>query len=309
MRQKILGLETYHRCGGADSRPTTLPHSFDSFDSTELERTTFKVPVFDVSKFASRGRDALLNGCHNLTKAMPIVSFVLKGHKSSVNCLDYRNNLLLSGSDDQTARIWDVRTSKTCLCLRTTGEVTSVAFAGPQGKEDNVNLTGLPFAKNTSVFLSVENAVLEYDLRQAEVPVINHATRDLTEELKTDDEVNQLCVSKNRLLAAADDSGTVRIWDGAHTRVLQPESEHPFLMTSCCYRSGDQLASGGTNCTVYLWDIGRPRKPLDALLIPRDDVGANQMCNPPMVHALSWSLVDGCLLQVWEMGRSKSWEW
>lgn len=138
-------------------------------------------------------------------------------------------------------------------------------------------------------FLSVENAVLEYDLRQAEVPVINHATRDLTEELKTDDEVNQLCVSKHRSLAAADDSGTVRIWDGTHTRILQPESEYPFLMTSCCYRSGDQLASGGTNCTVYLWDIGRPRKPLDALLIPRDDVGANQMCNPPMVHALSWS--------------------
>jgi WD repeat-containing protein 53 len=126
-------------------------------------------------------------------------------------------------------------------------------------------------------------------LRQAEVPVIHQASRDLTEELKTDDEVNQLCVSKHRLLAAADDTGTVRIWDGKHTRILQPETDYPFLMTSCCFRSGDQLASGGTNCAVYLWDIGRPRKPLDTLLIARDDVGANQMCNPPMVHSLSWS--------------------
>ena len=131
--------------------------------------------------------------------------------------------------------------------------------------------------------------MLEYDLRQAEVPVIHQATRDLTEEIKTDDEVNQLSVSKHCLLAAADDTGAVRIWDGKHTRILQPETDSPFLMTSCCFRSGDQLASGGTNCAVYLWDIGRPRKPLDTLLIARDDVGANQMCNPPMVHSLSWS--------------------
>jgi WD repeat-containing protein 53 len=140
-----------------------------------------------------------------------------------------------------------------------------------------------------SSFLSVDNSVFEYDLRQAEAPIIRHVSRDLTEELQCDDEVNQLCVSKHRLVAAADDSGTVRIWDGQRTRILKPETDGPFLMTSCCFRSGDQLASGGTNCAVYLWDIGRPRRPLDTLIIARDDVGANQMCNPPMVHSLSWS--------------------
>ena len=134
--------------------------------------------------------------------------------------------------------------------------------------------------------------MFEYDLRQAEAPVIRHVSRDLTDELQSDDEINQLCVSKHRLLAAAEDSGTVRIWDGHRTRILQPdptEGGGPFLMTCCCFRSGDQLASGGTNCAVYLWDIGRPRKPLDTWIIARDDVGANQMCNPPMVHSLSWS--------------------
>lgn len=138
-------------------------------------------------------------------------------------------------------------------------------------------------------FLSVDNSVFEYDLRQAEAPIIRHVSRDLTAELQSDDEINQLCVSKQRQLAAADDSGTVRIWDGQRTRILKPETDGPSLMTSCCFRSGDQLASGGTNCAVYLWDIGRPRKPLDTMIIARDDVGANQMCNPPMVHSLSWS--------------------
>ena len=79
---------------------------------------------------------------------MPITSFVLKGHKSSVNCLDIQQSLLLSGSDDQTARLWDLRTSRTSLCLKTPGEVTSVAFAQDKHEAD---LSDRPFAKNTSV--------------------------------------------------------------------------------------------------------------------------------------------------------------
>mmetsp|Transcript_14310 Transcript_14310/g.16403 ORF Transcript_14310/g.16403 Transcript_14310/m.16403 type:complete len:84 (+) Transcript_14310:104-355(+) len=80
-----------------------------------------------------------------------IVSFTLKGHKSSVNCLSYQNetSLLLSGSDDTTARLWDLRTSKASLCIRTDSPVTSVAFGKGPSKEEIV-LSG-PFAKNSSV--------------------------------------------------------------------------------------------------------------------------------------------------------------
>ena len=81
---------------------------------------------------------------------MPIVSFSLKGHKSSINSLDFQESLLLSGSDDKTARLWDLRTSKTCLCLRTQGEVTSVAFA-PIQKMNTMDLSNRPFSKNMSV--------------------------------------------------------------------------------------------------------------------------------------------------------------
>lgn len=140
--------------------------------------------------------------------------------------------------------------------------------------------------------------MLEYDLRQAKMPILQQPTRDLTEAMQSNEEINQLSVSaKRKLLAAADDGGSVRVWDGSRLRTLQPDSAAPFLMTCCDFRSGDQLASGGTNCTVYLWDIGRPRKPLDAFAIQRDDAGANQVCNPPMVHSLSWSS-SGRLLAV-----------
>jgi WD40 repeat protein len=136
----------------------------------------------------------------------------------------------------------------------------------------------------------VENSVYEYDLRYAESPIIQNCARDFTEDLQIGDEVNQVHISQHGLLAVAEDSGAVRIWDGTRrTRTLEPDSENPFLMTTCRFRSGDQLASGGTNCAIYLWDISRPRRPLDTWIVKQDDVDANQLCNPPMVHTLEWS--------------------
>mmetsp|Transcript_9858 Transcript_9858/g.15150 ORF Transcript_9858/g.15150 Transcript_9858/m.15150 type:complete len:83 (+) Transcript_9858:149-397(+) len=82
---------------------------------------------------------------------MTISSFSLKGHKSSVNCLECSKNndssLLLSGSDDKTARLWDVRTSKTVLCMQTASPVLSVAFRELSAK---VELAG-SFSKKASV--------------------------------------------------------------------------------------------------------------------------------------------------------------
>lgn len=133
-----------------------------------------------------------------------------------------------------------------------------------------------------------DNTIYEYDLRQAGTPILTQPTHDLTELFELTEEVNQISCSKDRI-SVADDGGTVRIWDDTKLRVLHGDRSAPFLMTSCSFRSGDQLASGGTDCSVYLWDIGKPHKPLDTLNITRDDTGANQICNPPMVHSLSWS--------------------
>jgi WD40 repeat protein len=78
-----------------------------------------------------------------------IRKYILKGHKGSVLCLahDSISSLLLSGSEDETARLWDLRTSKTALCLLAGGEVTAVAFAPSATLQP---LDG-PFARNNHV--------------------------------------------------------------------------------------------------------------------------------------------------------------
>ena len=42
----------------------------------------------------------------------PVYRDRLKGHKDTVNSLSISENILASGSDDTTVRLWDLRTQK-----------------------------------------------------------------------------------------------------------------------------------------------------------------------------------------------------
>jgi WD40 repeat protein len=95
---------------------------------------------------------------------MPIQSISYQGHQGPVLCLDYNNTddpLLLSGSEDQTARLWDVREHRrrACLCIPTPGEVLSVAFGPKQQRRDDetmpVDWNNNAFAKDHTMYVRV----------------------------------------------------------------------------------------------------------------------------------------------------------
>jgi len=240
----------------------------------------------------------------------------LRGHQGSVLCLDHSSSIshesseppsttvaasLLSGSEDHTARLWDLRANlRASLCIKTHGPVLSVAF-GPKWKSLNPDPPS-PFSREYSIFLSVENHVYGYDLRKATSPILQEPSSDLSPILESEDEVNQIALSpvrRNRPLhlAAADDAGTVRVTDcleegsTPRKRILQHADD--AMVTSVAFRprcnKSLELASGGTDCTVVLWDAQKPRRPLSSQHITNTDAGANQVCNPPMVHSLTWS--------------------
>ena len=81
---------------------------------------------------------ALVDSCcggEALTTESAASSFgvsVLKGHKDCVNILDtsyFDSNLVASGSDDKSIRIWDLRQEKTVKCiLGSSTAITSIAF-------------------------------------------------------------------------------------------------------------------------------------------------------------------------------------
>mmetsp|Transcript_9442 Transcript_9442/g.23173 ORF Transcript_9442/g.23173 Transcript_9442/m.23173 type:complete len:514 (+) Transcript_9442:143-1684(+) len=148
-----------------------------------------------------------------------IKSAKLQGHGAAVLCLDasspssssqdlacaatVSSPLLLSGSEDGTARLWDLRDHRrrACLCIRVPGggDVLSAVFAPPfpaaAAAEDAATTRSEcdGFAKDCSVYLGVENTVLEYDLRHAESPIVfSQPTRNWGNVLQNQDEVNQI---------------------------------------------------------------------------------------------------------------------
>lgn len=264
------------------------------------------------------------------------------------------HSLLLSGSEDGTARLWDLRCgNRAAVCIvapsgvnsflgtsaqmdGSTPEVTSVAFHPPvtptdqcDGSDSNdqkdrgTGLNESAYSYQFTVYLSAGNGVYGYDLRNISSPVVREYTHSLTDVLENKDEVNQIVfynpTRTGRVhLAAADDFGDIRVTDsvpkktdghgspsrsaaqkqqnkqGQHcrTKVLRHAEDGAAMVTCTGFRpraKGIDLASGGTDCVVKLWDVSRPRRPSSKYKIYQDDSGANQVCNPPMVHCLSWS--------------------
>lgn len=134
-------------------------------------------------------------------------------HSSSSSSL-----LLLSGSEDRTARVWDLRDHRrrACLCIQAPGEVLAASFAPPHrppqqqrqpappsGPADAPPVAPPPppppllgFARDFTVYLGVENTVLEYDLRRATAtPILLEPARNLGPVLQNQDEVNQISLA------------------------------------------------------------------------------------------------------------------
>eukprot|EP00979_Chaetoceros_neogracilis_P011269 scaffold2727_cov275-Chaetoceros_neogracile.AAC.40 len=292
-----------------------------------------------------------------------VQQFQLRGHQGPVTCLAHSSNAqrgskkkvnrqthntsccLLSGSEDGTARLWDLRTNpsraSSCIMLPNRQEVTSVAFHPTFDESDASTLISGSSSYPFTIFASVGSSVYGYDLRQASSPIIqkHHHLLDSLEG----EEINQIQMTtaaqtnKRIYIGTADDDGFVRITDSIPNRFISEKIDassslkgkectklqhcenmsEAALVTSIAFRPRSKtldLASGGTDCTVCLWDVNRPKRPSSTFVIrTEEEEGVNQICNPPFVNALSWSpsgkllaagLGDGSAIVMQMDGRS-----
>lgn len=308
-----------------------------------------------------------------------VSSFPLKGHRDSVLCLDHSSHAvtgdthgilssgdyLLSGSQDGTARLWDLKGSKrqTCLCISTQKRpVQACRFGGSVITADSSKGPGDAFL---SVYLGVQDELWGYDLRMTNVPAIqilqptdaawtmasptSHHPRTVEQDIATNhkddddlNEINQISTTivnnyttnyqRRRFVATACDDGTVRMIplhntdlglgspkgndSSANQRITtlhhcDNNSNEGCLVTTAVFsplqdtkthsNTACLLASGGTDCTVRLWDPFKPRKPLHSISMvgTADNDHGNQIYNPPFVHHLVWNpsgtaLLAGC---------------
>ena len=163
-------------------------------------------------------------------------SLPLYGHTDRIELVafDPTGELLLTGSLDQTARLWNARTGRPLRVLTDHGGLLTTAVFSPDGRRVlTASTDGL------GRLWEVETGELKVTLRGHTEPL----------------EMGAFSASGDRIVTAGQDH-TVRIWDaatGVELRCLRGHSER--VPMAAFVPSGNLVVSGSFDQTVRLWDI------------------------------------------------------
>ena len=225
----------------------------------------------------------------------------LAGHKGEVLCLDApcidddgggssastgsasSQPMLVSGGEDGTVRIWDLqagRASRAIMVPATEGTdpaVTAVCL-------------GTAGANDRWVYAATAAGIFGYDLRAPGMLLREPARRFAPSR----DEIGQLALHSNGVLAAADDAGEVRVYDVGSTGELLATltGGHTSLCCTAAFRPGRpwELYSAGLDALCVRWDW-KKAVPMASWPLARlfDTSSQAQLLNPRHAHCLSFA--------------------
>ncbi|MBN3298541.1 WDR53 protein, partial [Amia calva] len=198
------------------------------------------------------------------------------GHTSPVLCVGAASFecLLASGAEGGEVTVWSEEgTPVSTLRLEGGGDVTSAVFS-----------PGSP----SKLYVSHGEAVSILDPRALKQPV---SVLRIGE-----DEINGLSLNEtNSLLAAADDSGAVRIVELDSGKVVRTLRRHTNICSSVAFRPQrpQSLVSCGLDMQVMLWSLQKAR-PLWVLNLKEateeeeePQQSAGRLFNPPLAHCVT----------------------
>jgi len=234
----------------------------------------------------------------------------LRGHSDSINSLDASSDGaslgLASASDDGAVRLWDLASGRStrAMMLPEGAAAQSVVLGRGEGPAAHC------------AFAASDRTVCAYDLRAPGIVLRQPAQR----VGDAHDEVGQLALSEDgAFLAAADDAGTVHVFDLAAGRPPVVLHGHDTICASVAFRPrrdlppdglGLQLCSGGMDARCIHWDASTGRPVSEWALTPAEGGGGGQpgggggggegheagadyvaptSFNPRFVHGLSYS--------------------
>lgn len=158
----------------------------------------------------------------------PFFVNILKGHSASVRAVTGYSNILISGSYDHTARVWDLRTNECKWVL--------------SGHTDRIYSCVYDIKRNRCYTGSVDNTVRIWDLDTGETISILEGHQIL---------VGLITSSENVLVSAAADS-TVRVWDPDTGHAQHVFRGHSAAIT--CVANDDRKVISGSQGMLKLWD-------------------------------------------------------
>ncbi|CEM05552.1 unnamed protein product [Vitrella brassicaformis CCMP3155] len=230
----------------------------------------------------------------------------LRGHRDSVVSLDIPSeppdHLVLSCSDDNTARLWDVRTHTSCRRLHDT------TFDSQDGS--TMGAARFRPGHPHQIYVARGGALYAFDLRRSDRVLLNVSSgvEGFDGASSAIGEIDRFAFdSSGGTMAVPLESGSVLVceWEGegqgegagggwAVKRELT--GEHGNICGSAVFRAGcaRDLVTGGYDCRVCRWDAssGKCRMRLDMNKVHSEletSAGAKQLVNPPFVEDLACS--------------------
>ncbi|EPB89999.1 hypothetical protein HMPREF1544_03111 [Mucor circinelloides 1006PhL] len=212
----------------------------------------------------------------------------LKGHQAPVLTVEYAKtsflgqDLLASGSEDSTCRIWDLKSRKVLKGIKNLDAPTHCCLG--------FKVTSIKFARKNQpyIYLSSGNKVMTYDLR-AEGIIITEPAQVYE---FSNDEINNIDINENnKFLATADDEGVVNIIDlNSHKIYKKTSRKHSSICMAAKFRAKKswEVWSGGMDSKVYEWDFSRG-VPTNIYDMTPKEPSATQMFNPPFVYKIAIS--------------------
>lgn len=139
---------------------------------------------------------------------------ILKGHGDYISCLVYSpdDEIIASGSHDQTVRLWDVKTGKHIRMLR--------------GHKDNI--TFLSFSPDGSTLISVSKdmTINFWDIPSGELKLPLAIQGVISDKIETKEKIKRTFFSPDQsVLITAGESRTIHLWDSTTGKLKQTFSD------------------------------------------------------------------------------------
>ncbi|KAF9920638.1 hypothetical protein FBU30_009503 [Linnemannia zychae] len=181
---------------------------------------------------------------------------VFRGHTDGVMCLQFDDSFLITGSYDNTVKVWNIETGE---CLRTlTGHalcVRALHFDEAKLITGSMDRTLKIWNYHTGqcirtlqghtdgvVTLDFDSRILASGSVDATIKIWNFATGECSTLKGHCDLVNKVQIYKKKLLVSASDDTTVKLWDIATRTCLRTFTGHVGRV-QCLQTSGDALIS------------------------------------------------------------------
>jgi len=220
-------LATSHFLGTAN-----LEQGRDLLLDGSLARPMRALPYFVAARTAGIETPTLRMLFAQASRSIPLVTLI--GHSASVSQAAFSpdGTRVITASDDQTARVWDVVTGKPAFDpIRHQGPVTAAAFS-PNG---------------TRVVTASKSQARVWDARTGQ-PV--------TDPLKHQSTVTAAAFSPDgtRVVTASEDK-TARVWDARTGQPVTDPLKHQSTVTAAAFSpDGTRVVTASENGTAYVWD-------------------------------------------------------